>query len=79
MLAALSLPLLGLFFVARRFRQRWMVIALLFLASFGAAGALSGCGGGFNFSNNNGKTYTITITGASGAEQQTTTVQLKVQ
>jgi hypothetical protein len=79
MLAALALPFFGLFYMARRFRQRWIMLVLLLLTSFGAAGALSGCGGGFNFSNNNGKTYTITITGTSGAVQQTTTVQLKVQ
>ncbi len=78
-LAATMLPLFGLLFATRRLRRRWITLCILMLASLGALTALSGCGGGFALPGSNGKTYSITVTGTSGAEQQTTTVQLTVQ
>jgi hypothetical protein len=53
------------------------MLAVLILASLGAALTLSGCGGGFGI--NSGTAYNITITGTSGQTQQTTTVQLTVK
>ena len=49
----------------------------LALASLGAVTAITGCGGGFGL--RSATSYTITVTGTSGAEQQTATVQLTVQ
>jgi hypothetical protein len=43
----------------------------------GALTALTGCGGGFGLKTSTN--YSITVTGTSGAIQQTTTVQLTVQ
>lgn len=69
----LMLPLWSLF----RYRRRWTTLVALLLVSLGAATVLAGCGGGFGLKT--GSTYNITVTGTSGAIQQTTTVQLKVQ
>jgi hypothetical protein len=79
-LAAATLPLLGLCFGGTR-RRRWLTLCLLLFASLGTAATLSGCGGGFGIGNNlpAAQNYTITVTGTSGAEQQTTTVQLTVE
>jgi uncharacterized repeat protein (TIGR01451 family) len=79
LMVASMLPLAGLLFATRRLRRRWLAVCILMLASLGALTALSGCGGGFGLPGSNGKTYTITVTGTSGAEQQSTTVQLTVQ
>ena len=57
--------------------DRWVTIAILLIASLGAIATLSGCGGGFGLTTS--KSYSITVTGTSGAIQQTTTVQLTVQ
>jgi uncharacterized repeat protein (TIGR01451 family) len=78
-ITATMLPLFGLFFATRRLRRRWITFCILILASLGALTALSGCGGGFALPGSNGKTYSITVTGTSDAEQQSTTVQLTVQ
>lgn len=78
-MVASMLPLAGLLFATRKLRRRWLTVCVLMLASLGALTALSGCGGGFGLPGSNGKTYTITVTGTSGAEQQSTTVQLTVQ
>jgi len=78
-IAATMLPLFGLLFAIRKLRRRWITLSILMFASLGALTALSGCGGGFALPGSNGKTYSITVTGTSGAEQQTTTVQLTVQ
>ena len=53
----------------------------LLLGSIGAATmGLMGCGGGFDKNTlPPSKTYTITVTGTSGEETQTTTVQLTVE
>jgi hypothetical protein len=73
------LPLFGLLFATRGLRRRWITLCILIFASLGALTALSGCGGGFALPGSNGKSYSITVTGTSGAEQQTPTVQLTVQ
>jgi hypothetical protein len=54
-------------------------MAVLLLASFGAVTAMTGCGGGFAIPMAPAQTNTVTVTGTSGAVQQTTTVQLTVQ
>jgi Domain of unknown function DUF11/FG-GAP-like repeat/Putative binding domain, N-terminal len=71
------LPLFGMFFGVRKLRRRWLTLAVLLIASLGALTALSGCGGGFGLTTSTN--YSITVTGTSGAIQQTTTVQLTVQ
>jgi len=73
-------PLLALlsFFLLPGKRRRWITQAVLLVAALGAFGALTACGGGFGFQSP-ARTYTITVTGTSGAIQQSTTVQLTVQ
>jgi hypothetical protein len=79
-LALPAMALIGLFFLPRKHRRRWITMAVLLFASLGALAALSGCGGGFGLSGTGAATtYNITVTGTSGAVQQTTTVQLTVQ
>jgi hypothetical protein len=74
------LALIGLFFLPVKKRRRWITMALLLFASLGAFTALTGCGGGFGLVRViPPASYTITVTGTSGAEQQITTVQLTVQ
>jgi len=77
-LAAPALALIGLFFLPGKRRRRWITLALLLFASLGAFTALTACGGGFDMTAP-AATYTITVTGTSGATQQTATVQLTVQ
>ena len=76
--AVAGVPMLGLLFAAKRGR-RWVTLVLLLLASLGAATAMTGCGGGFALPGSSAKSYTIIVTGTSGAIQQSTTVQLTVQ
>ena len=76
-IAASILPLLGLLFGVRKLRRRWFMLAVLLFASLGALTALTGCGGGFGLKTST--SYSITVTGTSGAIQQTTNVQLTVQ
>jgi hypothetical protein len=79
-LAAGTLPLLGLLFTTRKLRQRWLALVVVLFASLGVMTALSGCGGGFGLTaSSTAQTYIITVTGTSGAAQQTTTVHLTVQ
>jgi ABC-type glycerol-3-phosphate transport system substrate-binding protein len=54
---------------------------VLLAASLGAVAALSGCGGGFGLANvtQTPQSYTVTVTGTSGTDIQTTTVQLTVE
>ena len=80
-LAAPALGLIGLFFVPGKRRRRWITLGVLLFASLGAITVLSGCGGGFGLANITPPptSYTITVTGTSGADLQTTTVQLTVQ
>jgi uncharacterized protein YceK len=51
---------------------------MLLLASLGAMTALSGCSGGFKFTQPS-QTYTLTITGTSANDTHSTTVQLTVE
>jgi hypothetical protein len=79
-LAAPVLALIGLFFLPGKKHRRWITLTLLLFATLGAFTALTACGGGFGLVRVIPPTsYTITVTGTSGAEQQTTTVQLTVQ
>ena len=77
-LAATALPLLGLLLTNRK-RRRWFALVVLLFASLGAVTTFSGCGGGFGFAASTSQNYSITVTGTSGTEQQTTTIQLTVQ
>jgi hypothetical protein len=75
-------PVLALFLFAipGRLRRQWsrrMRLALLALASLGAATAVTACGGGFALPRTS-VTSTITITATSGSDVHTTTVQLTV-
>jgi hypothetical protein len=78
-LATPALALIGLFFVPGKRRRRWITMGILLIASLGALTALSGCGGGFALPGSAAQSYIITVAGDSGAEHQTTTVQLTVQ
>jgi hypothetical protein len=77
-LAAPALAIASLLFLPGRRRRRWITMALLLFASLGAITAITGCGGGFSLTPP-AQSYTITVTGTSGAETQSTTVQLTVQ
>jgi hypothetical protein len=77
-LAAPVLAAVGLFFVPGKRRRRWIALGVLLLASLGTLTALSGCGGGFRFVQTP-QTYTLTVTGTSGEDAHSTTVQLTVE
>jgi hypothetical protein len=77
-LAAPVLAALGLFFIPGKRRRRWITLGMLLVGSLGTLTALSGCGGGFSFVKPS-QTYTLTITGTSGNDTHSTTVQLTVQ
>ena len=77
-LAAPALAIVSLLFLPGKRRRRWITLALLFFASLGAFSALTACGGGFSLKQQS-QSYTITVTGTSGADVQSTTVQLTVQ
>jgi len=75
-------PVLALLFMLpfRRWRKLWRGKHLLLVAGLASlAGALSlmGCGGGFGLKTS--QTYTLTITGTSGTDTHSTTVQLTVE
>ena len=79
-LAAPVLALIGIFFLPGKRSRCWITMGILLLASLGAVTALTGCGGGFGLVKVITPTsYNITVTGTSGSELQTTTVQLTVQ
>jgi hypothetical protein len=76
--AALALLILVPF---RRWRRAWkgkLLLLVAGLASLAGAASLMGCGGGFALPLQP-QTYTITITGTSGTDTHSTTVQLTVQ
>lgn len=73
-----ALAILSLLFLPGKRRRRCITLALLLIASLGAFTALTACGGGFSLSQPP-QNYTITVTGTSGSDVQTTTVQLTVQ
>jgi NHL repeat len=78
----LATPALALLILLpfRRWRRVWagkLLLLIAGLASLGAAAALTGCGGGFAL--NVSQTYTLTVTGTSGTDTHSTTVQLTVQ
>jgi hypothetical protein len=77
-LAAPVLAVIGIFFLPGKRRRRWFTLAILLLASLGGFTAFTACGGGFGFTAP-AQTYTVTVTGTSGAVQQSTTVQLTVE
>ncbi|MGD0735571.1 MAG: choice-of-anchor D domain-containing protein [Terracidiphilus sp.] len=61
----------------RAFRGRLLML-VLGLASLATAAALTGCGGGFALPQVS-QSYTLTVTGTSGSDTHSTTVQLTVQ
>jgi len=79
-LAAPALALIGIFFVPGKRRRRWITLGVLLVVSLGAVAALSGCGGGFGVTSVTPPvSYNVTVTGTSGTDIQTTTVQLTVE
>jgi hypothetical protein len=77
-LAAPTLAFLSMFLLPGKRRRRWITLTLLLFASLGAFTTLSACGGGFSLTQQP-QTYSITVTGTSGADVQSTTVQLTVK
>ena len=78
----MATPALALLFMIpfRRWRKAWKSKLLLFVAallSLAGAASLMGCGGGFGLKTS--QAYTLTITGASGTDTHSTTVQLTVE
>ena len=75
-------PVLALLFMLpfRRWRKLWrgkLLLLVAGLASLAGAASLMGCGGGFGLKTS--QTYTLTITGTSGTDTHSTTVQLTVK
>ncbi|MGA9669080.1 MAG: glycoside hydrolase family 44 protein [Terracidiphilus sp.] len=79
--AAPALSLLGLIFIAGKCRRRWLALTILLFTSLGAISALSGCSGSLHLTNNMPppQSYTLTVTGTSGTDAHSTTVQFTVQ
>ncbi len=65
------LALCGVLFVATRKRRRLALLCVLLLASLAGSSLLTGCA-----TSNHTATYTLTVTGTSGTQVQTTTVSL---
>ena len=63
----------------RRWRKVWkgkLLLLVAGLAGLACAASLTGCGGGFGLIQS--QTYTLTVTGTSGTDTHSTTVQLTV-
>jgi hypothetical protein len=69
------LALVGLLFVVTRKRRRLGLLSVFFLASLMGLASLTGCGSTPG-STPQTATYTVTVTGTSGTQIQTTTVTL---
>jgi hypothetical protein len=79
----LSTPALALILMLpfRRWRRAWrgrLLLMVAGLASLAGAVSLMGCGGGWGLTPP-AQTYTLNITGSSGSDTHSTTVQLTVQ
>lgn len=77
----ITTPALALLFMLpfRRWRRAWrgkLLLLVAALVSLTGAASLMGCGGGFGLKTS--QTYTLTITGTSGTDTHSTTVQLTV-
>lgn len=78
-LAFFGFPFLGLLLFRRPQRRRFIAIGTLALGLFLSVGMTTGCGNnGFNYSTVSPQTYSLTVTGTSGAVTSTTTLQLTV-
>lgn len=78
MLSLLLLPLV----VNNKLRRRLgtqLLMLVLFMGALVGLAAITGCGSGVGFSQEEPQTYTLTVTATSGSLQQTNTVRLTVQ
>jgi len=81
-LAVPALSFFGLMFISGKRRRSWLSLAALLFVSMGTVLAISGCGGsssGLSNSTPPPKTYTLIVTGTSGTDTHSSTVQLSVQ
>jgi hypothetical protein len=79
----LATPALALLILLpfRRWRRAWrgkLLLLIACLVSLAGVATLTGCGGGFLLGNP-AQSYTVTVTGTSGTDIHSTTVQLTVQ
>jgi hypothetical protein len=78
-LALLLLPFAGRMRRAGRKLRRSLALAMLLLIGLGATVGLTGCGYSTGFFGQTQQTYTLTVTGTSGALTHSTTVTLTVE
>jgi hypothetical protein len=77
-LALLLLPFVGRIRRARKHLGGVMAVLVLLMAGLGAI-SLIGCGSGNGFLGQQQNSYTVTVTGTSGALTHSTTVELTVE
>jgi len=77
-LALLLLPFIGRTRRSKKHLGRVRAVLILLLAGLGAT-SLMGCGSGNGFLGQQQKSYTVTVTGTSGALTHSTTVELTVE